>query len=404
MKYTAIDLQRQIEQKTGELREMAVKAQSGKLNADGAPEYNWTAEQLGEFKSRKEELDGLNVQFEQIVAVEAALKGLPATRNNDMPLMGARTEEKQFKTLGEMFVGNVDFKSTANRKKLSFEMNDVDVKTLMQTSVGFAPANPRTDVVILSAQRRPMIADLIPQDTTMLSAIKYMEETTFTNNSDTVAEAAQYPENALAFTERTSSVQKIAAFLPVTDEQLDDVPSLQNYINQRLMLMLQLKEETQILSGDGNSPNLTGILNATGLQTQALGADPVQDAIMKAFTLVRHTGYAEPSGVIMHPNDWQVVRLATTADGLYIWGNPSENGVERVWGKPVIVTTAQTENTALVGDFTMYTHISRRLGVQIDVSDSHSDYFIKGKLAIRIQERLSLEIYRGAAFCKVTGI
>ena len=45
-----------------------------------------------------------------------------------------------------------------------------------------------------------------------------------------------------------------------------------------------------------------------------------------------------------------------------------------------------------------------RSGIEVKVSDSHDDYFVKGKQAIRADLRAALCVYRDAAFCEVTGI
>jgi HK97 family phage major capsid protein len=309
------------------------------------------------------------------------------------------------KSLGTLMGESEEYKAALPRSKPHFSMGakGVSLKTLMTTTAGFPPESTRSGLVIWSALRRPVVASLIPQDDIDQPAVIYMEETTFTNNAAPVAEGDPKPESALAFTQRTVPLEVIATWLPITRQQLDDVVQIRAVVDNRLTFMLLLAEETQLLTGTGTSPQLQGFLTKTGVQTQAVGADPVPDACYKAMTKVRFTGFAEPSGFVMHPNDWQDIRLLRTADGVYIWGPPSEEGPERMWGLPVIPTPAETENTILTGDFQLYSHISRKMGIEIDVSDSHGTYFVENKLAIRIEERLSLEIYRAAAFCKVTG-
>lgn len=410
-----LELQQLTARKAAELHDIFEKTKTGVIDERGQPLFDMDSATLTDVKARNLELNDINIELEAAKAGEVYLNNqrlmqglneIDRTIPHDGSGGSKRGKEVDYtKSIGQMVVDHNGYAlRPTGSKRFDVELNDVDLKTLMTTSAGWSAPNPRTNIVILSAQRRPMVSDLIPQTTTTNSVIKYMEETTFTNAAATVAEGAVKPESALAFTERTSNVQKIATWLPITEEQMDDVPQVMSVINDRLMLMLMTKEEDQVLTGDGTGNNLDGFTHRSGVQSQARGSDDGQDAIYKAMVLVRWTGFAEPSGVVIHPTNWQAIRLQRTSTGLYIFGDPAQPGEERLWGKPVVVTPAITLNTALTGDFPMYSHISRKMGVRVDVADQHDVYFIYNKLVIRIEERLSLEIYRNAAFCKVTGL
>src|SRR5262245_34648917 len=110
-----------------------------------------------------------------------------------------------------------------------------------------------------------------------------MEETTSTNAAVEVAEAAApvnqtpysgtWPDSALAYTERTVTVRKIATWLPVTDEQVQDVSQIAGIIDARLRFFAMQRLDSQIINGNGVSPNMAGLLNTSGTLTQAKGAD-----------------------------------------------------------------------------------------------------------------------------------
>lgn len=357
-------------------------------------------------RSLNDEIDDLSKQLSDAEEEHNELKGIgdrvrelgEPKRHPGHPA-GKGSREADVKSIGELFTESEAYKHKGREAEL-----DVELKTLFETATGWTPEQTRTGRVVDFATRPIQVTDIVPQGATSQQAVVFMEETTFTNNAAEAAEGGTYAEAALALTEKSSTVRKIAVFLPVTDEQLEDEAQARSYVNNRLPFMVRQRLDSQILVGNGTAPNLRGFLNVVGIQTQAKGADPVPDAVYKALTKVRVTGRAIPGAVIFHDNDWQEVRLLRTADGIYIWGSPSEAGPARIWGLPVVLSDAITEGTALVGDYQNFTELAVRRGVEVKVSDSHSTFFVEGKQAIRADMRAALVVYRPAALCTVTGI
>lgn len=377
------------------------KNEQGELDHTKVKGYSTGTELAEAVRSLNDEVDDLSRKAEELRSIrkgaenaeareEALESGDGATKRDDAP--------EPVKSIGQAFVEAKAYE----QKGVEIDL-DVELKTLFSTSAGWAPETTRGPRLVLDEQRPIQVVDLIPQTTTTQTAVTYMEETTFTNNAAEVAEGEAKPEGALALTEQSSTVRKIAVWLPVTDEQLEDVPRIEAYLNNRLPFMVQQRLDLQIISGNGTAPNLSGILDHS-IQTQAKGADPVPDAVYKAMTKVQVTGQAMPDAAVFHPNDWQDVRLLRTTDGIYIWGNPSEAGPQRIWGLRVAVVQAATENTAIVGDFGNFSELAIKKGITVETTNAHSDFFIYNKQAIRAEMRAAFLLYRPNAFCSVTGI
>ena len=122
------------------------------------------------------------------------------------------------------------------------------------------------------------------------------------------------------------------------------------------------------------------------------------------MTKIRVTGRAMPTHHVVHPTDWEGVRLLRTADGVYIWGNPSEAGPERMWGLPVVQCDADSAGTGYVGSFLpAWLSMFEKKGVDIQIGYVGSQ-FLQGKRTVRADMRMALVFFRPAAFCSVTGL
>ena len=357
----------------------------------------------------------LNEGRKKIEVVEEAEKTAKALADRQKAVMkvphpdasnGTKPQERP-KSIGESITSHETFKKwLAGDKSAIIEIPDyglAELKTTFRTGAGWSPESTRTGLLVEGRTRPIQVLDIIPSSGTAMASVVYMEETTRTHAAVEMNEEGAYAESTFALTERSSTVRKIGTSIPVTDEQLEDVPMVQGYLDQRLRFGVRQRLDGQILTGDGAAPNLRGILNTVDVQVQPKGGDPTPDAIFKAMTLVRVTGRAQPNAIVMHPNDWQDIRLLRTADGIYIWGSPSEAGEARIWGLPVVVTDAETENTALVGDFDNFCQLFERRGIELKIGFNNDD-FTTGKQTMRADMRVAFVVFRPTAFCTVTGI
>lgn len=361
------------------------------------------SEKLAWVQAKNAELAELKKEVDSQAAVKAAAEMASTYEGSEQKGSDERETKGtggNTKSLGELFTDSVAFKNKGQRASF-----DVDLKTLFQRTAGWAPESTRSGLVTLKPMvPAPSVIDHLVTIPVSQAAYKYMEETTYTNNAAEVAEGGTFGEAVLALTERSQTVEKIAVWLPMTDEQLEDEPGARAYVEARLENMIRQRLDLQLLAGDGTTPNLLGTTNKVGIQTQALGPDTLIDASYKLFDLIRTDGFAEPSVAFVRPTYWQSIALLKTADGVYIYSNPASGSPSVLWGVPVVQTMAAPATVLVAGDYANYAFFGVKRGIDVQVTNSHSTDFINGKQAIRMDMRGVMVHVRPKAFGTVTGL
>lgn len=333
------------------------------------------------------------------------------------------------KSIGEQFVESAAYKGAISRdrsgedgdaksaklniaidiKGFLFPANQKATFTLGGTGLDSTVNYVNTGGMVMIEQQKLTIRDQLSVGETTMNSIPYIKETLFTNAADMVAEEGQKPEATLTTDDATAPVRKIAVLIKVTDEVFADFPMMRDYVNSRLRFMVLQKEEDQLLNGTGAGAQITGILQTSGILTQARSSDTNADAVYKAITKVRTpaasvAGY-EPDTLVIHPTDWQSFRLAKDGQNRYFGGGPfGQMESDMYWGLKVVVTTAIAQGTCLVGAFKLGAQIWQREGVRVEAFDQNEDDVNFNRVTVRVEERLALTVYRPSAFCTVTSL
>lgn len=283
------------------------------------------------------------------------------------------------------------------------------------------PVLTEFDRTIIRAVRPELVvADLLGSGTITGTAISYFVETGPMEGAfTTVAEGAAKPQ--VHFPDPTTaidSLKKIAGFIKFTDEMMEDLGFVVTEINNRLLYELFKFEEAQLLNGDGTGSNVLGLLNRSGIQSMSRNAgtagdasddESVADAIFRSMTAVRTGSGLEPDGIVIHPLDYQDLRLSKDANGQYFgggyfqgtYGNGAILQQPPIWGLRTVVSTAVAQGTVLVGAFTQGATVYRKGGVRVESTNSHGTDFTENKVTTRAEERIALAVRRPAAFVEL---
>ena len=329
------------------------------------------------------------------------------------------------KSWGEQFVESKSYEELIEKMQSgslgdNWRSGGVELKGTLSVMPGTAFYQPQMQPgVVETLYQPPTVADLMAQGQTSSPIVRYItESTTVSNAAAGVAAGGAKPESTIDFVQVDEPVKKIATYLPVQDEMLEDAAQIQSYINNRLSLFIRLAEDTQLLRGAGGN-DIAGLIGRTGvntLGTAAAGTIPVEH-VFKAANGVRGSSFLDPDTLVINPTSWQNIRLGKDTANQYYGGGPfygpyggpqgpaSSNRFqtgENLWGLNVVVTSALGSGTAVVGAFREGAQVFRRSGITVEATNSHASYFTSNLTAIRAEERLALAVYRPAAFCTLT--
>jgi hypothetical protein len=218
------ELRGQLDERRNALAAIFAEAKVGTDEANGNPVYDLTkASSLeGDSATRVEQVRKLNDELAELQAkvtaeqsdqasladIASGVEGMGEIIRPGIHTPNGARQVETAKSLGDLFTGSKAFKDyqpgSTGGPVASF---DVDLRSaLFSTSGGWAPESLRTGHVEYFATRpAPAVINLFPEYTTAQAAVKYMEETTFTNAAAETSEGGAYNQATLVLTERSQT-------------------------------------------------------------------------------------------------------------------------------------------------------------------------------------------------------
>lgn len=255
----------QLTQFKTQFQELATQAKAGMIDkATFDAEFKKLTDKLQAFDAEKfanfqTALDNYKTKLEEHTTAAAAMgaeikklkeKGIDT---KDVSPLRAKLRE---------IIASEEFKAfveSGGKRKVSFEVKATNI-TDSYTGTSRVHITTRDSRVVDHPQVvRLNIRDLLTVAPTDLPYLAFLEVYDWVRNASAVSENGALAESSFKVREATSDVKRIGTHLPISKRMLRAPAFIENHIATRLPALVRYFEDFQLLYGDGQGNNLTGI-------------------------------------------------------------------------------------------------------------------------------------------------
>lgn len=301
--------------------------------------------------------------------------------------------EMDMKAVGSFGINNVTGPSQWSGIQRQGIITNQNTATHVRSLINVLPAGPGTDFYFM---RENGVGE---------GSIAPTSEATSAATPTTQATGLK-PQFDLDLVEASVKFETIAGWMLMSRKAMNNIPGLMAYLNMRLPEKLWDVEDSQILYGNGTSPNIKGILTAGNfVASTAPIANVLVEKIIKDMSLLEDTYKRLATGIAMRPADYYSFFLNKAAgSGEYDLpqGVSFVGGVLYILGVPVAKTTALTTNDYVVGDFQNGTELYVQEAMKIEFFEQDGNNVRTNQVTVRIEETVALPVYGPDYFIKGT--
>ena len=293
-------------------------------------------------------------------------------------------------------IGDQVVKAYSNQIDAIKEGKSINLETKETTIVGDYTGNIALSTLEAGvnriARQVAKVRNAMSLGTTTSKFVTYIQQT-LQSSATWIGEGVVKNEGDLKYQEVSVEVKKVAGFIKISKEMLEDLAFVRNEVNTDLMETIDNQIENNLLNGNGVGSNLNGIINQATAWTAGTFLNTVTSAnladVVRTGVAQIETAKFMASHVILHPRDVAKLSLSKTTAGEYTYGafvvHPV-TGDPIIAGLPIISTTWMTEGTFLVADMTK-AQVRMREGMNIQVGYEGDD-FKRNMVTILCEARL----------------